>query len=433
MYRQTLNVLALEGLLGRLGRYMGRVLYYDCFAGISGDMNLAALVDLGVPLDYLQEKLALLPIGGEFDLIASAEAKNGICGTRLEVRLHDAHPAHHHHEHHHHHSCHSHSNRHRHFSDVREMIERSSLDQPVKDLSLRIFSLLAEAEAEVHGKPVDEVHFHEVGAVDSIVDIVGSSIAVNYLRIDKLISSTIELGSGVVRCAHGVMPVPAPATALLAKKFPSRLGGTDHEATTPTGAAFIAAAASGYDQPVGGRCVGTGIGIGHRDSDKLPNILRVLLYETEEEALPDDGVRDSVCRVVEANLDDMTPEHISCLAEHLFKAGAMDVWQEAIMMKKGRMGCKICALASAEHAPGLRRILFTHSTTFGLRELQVTKYELPRQSVVKSGRCGDVKVKQGFMDGRLLKEKPEFEDCRDLSEKHRMTIREITDTIQREY
>lgn len=405
---------------------MSRILYYDCFAGISGDMNLAALLDLGVPLDYIRENLAKLGIGEEYELQAEPTLKSGISGTKLTVHVH-----HHHHDDHGHGHGHHH---HRHFSDIREMIEASSLSDYVKQHSIAVFKVLAEAEGKVHGTEPDKVHFHEVGAVDSIVDIVASIIAIEYLKIDKLYSSTVELGSGTVHCAHGVMPVPAPATMLLSQSFPSSIGGTDHEATTPTGAAFLAAMADGFDPRLAGRCKAVGIGIGHRDSDKLPNILRVNLYETED-AKPDetDPATVSACAIVEANLDDMSPEHVSYLTDKLSEAGAMDVWQESIVMKKSRLGVKVCALGSMEKTPQLRHAFFVHSTTWGLRQIPLAKYELDREIVTGKTPYGDVRVKKACPQGMPIKEKAEFEDCRQLSEEHGVTIQQITDTIQREY
>lgn len=397
---------------------MSRVLYYDCFAGISGDMNLAALIGLGASADHIRAELAKLGMPGEYELHVEAAAKNGISGTSVHVHTHDHH--HGHGEGHHHH--------HRSFADIRRMIEDSALSDAVKQTSIRVFGVLAEAEGEVHGKPVDEVHFHEVGAVDSIVDIVGAAIALHDLNVDRIASSTVELGSGTVRCAHGVMPVPAPATSLLSRRFPSRIGGTDHEATTPTGAAWLAALADEFDPVLAGRCVAVGVGIGRRDSERLPNILRASLYETDGK-----GAGSVPCVIVEANIDDMTAEHLSHLATELSQAGTMDVWQEAIIMKKGRLGTKICALVAAEGAAAVRDLFFARSTTLGVREIPVSKYELDRDHVTRSSAYGEVRVKRALYDGSVIKEKPEFEDCRALSDAHGVSIREITDTIQREY
>lgn len=400
---------------------MSRVLYYDCFAGISGDMNLAALIALGVPAEHIRTELAKLGMPGEFELHVEPAIKNGISGTSVHVHAHD-------HDHDHHGHGDGHHHHHRSFADIRGMIGQSSLDEVVKATAIRVFAVLAEAEGEVHGKPADEVHFHEVGAVDSIVDIVGAAIALRYLDVDTIASSAVELGSGTVRCAHGVMPVPAPATSLLSRRFPSRIGGTDHEATTPTGAAWLAALADRFEPVLSGRCVAVGIGIGYRDSDRLPNILRISLYETEGQ-----GKGSIPCVIVEANIDDMTAEHLSHLTDQLAKAGAMDAWQQAIVMKKGRMGARVCALCSVERAAALRDIFLTHSTTLGVREIPVAKYELERDHVTRCCAYGEVRVKRGLYDGSVIKEKPEFDDCRALSDAHGVSIREITDTIQREY
>ena len=198
------------------------------------------------------------------------------------------------------------------------------MPEKVKSSAIGIFDIIARAEAQVHGRNIDEVHFHEVGAVDSIIDIVGAAICMDMLGVDKIVSSSVELGGGTVKCAHGVLPVPAPATAIISKAFPSK-----------TGAAIIAAFADSYDVPVSGKCLGTGIGIGHRECSELPNILRVLLYESPDK--PNSSEMDSVKMFeVCANIDDMTPEHVSALCSRLFKAGSLDVWQESIAMKKNR-------------------------------------------------------------------------------------------------
>lgn len=264
------------------------ILYYDCFSGISGDMNMAAMIDLGVDPRYLKAELDKLGLGAEFELKVSACACSGIKGTQVHVcqdgkpchadgHAHDlAHPHAHDHavanaaRHEHHHA------QHRNLAAIEAIIMSSGLKPEVKQTSLRIFGLIAKAEAKVHGKPVSEVHFHEVGATDSIVDIVGAAICFHALRVDAVWASAIELGSGFAHCAHGVMPVPAPATAEIVHGLPTTRGGTDHEATTPTGAAIIAALTSRFTSTPAMSTSKTGYGIGHRQSSR-PNMLRVYL------------------------------------------------------------------------------------------------------------------------------------------------------------
>ena len=281
-----------------------KILYYDCFAGISGDMNLAALIDLGVSPDYLKAELAKLAIDDEFELQCQPEKCNGIQGMQVHVRLNGQQHGHSHgHEHPHahgHENGHTHAGAsayvhdhsltqgshlpHRNLADITAIIEQSTLADPVKQTSLNIFRRIAEAEAKVHGKALEDVHFHEVGATDSIVDIVGAAICFHALDVDAVWSSPLELGGGFVRCAHGMMPVPAPATVEILHGIPTTRGRVEHEATTPTGAAIIAALAHAFKAAPAMTTLSTGYGIGHRQTER-PNMLRVHLAEVDEAAV----------------------------------------------------------------------------------------------------------------------------------------------------
>ncbi len=297
-------------------------------------------------------------------------------------------------------------------ADIRTLIETSALSNTVKRTALSIFTLLAEAEARVHGTTPEEVHFHEVGAVDSIIDIAGAAICLEMLRVDAVFTGPVELGSGTVTCQHGTMPVPAPATALLAKHFRATLNGTTHEATTPTGAAYIAALAQPVPSPLAGRITATGYGIGHRQGLPIPNILRVMLVETEEEETSPELLTE-LC----ANIDDMTPEQTAYLAEKLMEAGALDTWQESVCMKKGRLAVKVCALCLPEQTDRVREAFFRHSSTPGIRQHGMLRHILRRESSPVHTPHGTVHVKTSFMHGRPHYRKAEFEDCRILAEK----------------
>ena len=377
-----------------------RVLVYDCSAGISGDMNLAALIDLGADRDILERELSKLNVHGEWKLECRRAAQAGIHGTRVDVLAHE-----------HGHSGHSHEHHHRTMADIRRIITESELPDAVQKTALSIFSLLAEAEAHVHGTTPDQVHFHEVGAVDSIIDIVGAAICLDLLRADAVFTGPVELGGGRVTCQHGVMPVPAPATALLARHFQSTLNGTPHEATTPTGAAYIAAVAQPAPSPLSGRITASGYGIGHRQGLPLPNILRVMLVETEEQDTATERLTE-LC----ANIDDMTPEQTAYLAEKLMEAGALDAWQESICMKKGRLAFKICALCLPEHADRVRTAFFRNSSTPGIRQYDACRHILRRECSAVQTRHGTVGVKTSFMNGRPHHRTAEFEDCKALAE-----------------
>lgn len=377
-----------------------RALVYDCSAGISGDMNLAALIDLGADRESLERELSKLRVHGEWKLECSRAQQAGIQGTRIDVLTEEEG-----------HSVHGHEHHHRTMADIRSLIGKSGLSDAVKRTALSVFSLLAEAEARVHGTTPEEVHFHEVGAVDSIIDIVGAAICLELLRVNAVFTGPVELGSGAVTCRHGIMPVPAPATALLARHFQSTLNGTAHEATTPTGAAFIAAVARPVPSPLAGRITGTGYGVGHRQGLPLPNILRVMLVETEERETSTEQLTE-----LRANIDDMTPEQTSYLAEKLMEAGALDAWQESICMKKGRLAYKICALCLPEQTARVREAFFLHSSTPGIRQYDACRHILRRENGSVHTPYGAVSVKTSFMNGRPHHRKAEFEDCKALAE-----------------
>lgn len=384
-----------------------RILHYDCQAGISGDMNLAALIDLGVDESILREELDKLGLP-HWSWEVQKTMKTGLTGTLLKV--------HEEHEHEHEHSHAEHHHEHRHYADIVQLIQKSSLTESVQERAIAIFQVLAEAEAEVHGKTVDEVHFHEVGALDSIVDIVGAAIAIDLLKPDIITASRLELGGGSIHCAHGILPVPAPATALLVKNMPVCLGGTNHEATTPTGAAILATLVDQFEPAMSATLKSVGIGLGHRESAAMPNILRVMLLESSEELLAPTMLELS------CNIDDMTAEQLSYFTEQLFLAGACDVWQTPIVMKKGRLATMVSALCIPQSLEALKKCFFTQSSTLGLRESSVKRSQLERQSYERATPRGKVQVKTAFLEGNVLKEKVEFEDRARIAREHGESI-----------
>ena len=401
-----------------------RILHYDCFAGISGDMNLGALIDIGVDSKKLVAELEKLGIDS-WKLSVSREMRGGLSGVRVNVETPETHAGSHG-------EGHKHCHLHRSFADIKKIIGASSLSDSVKSRALTIFSYLAEAESSVHGVSPDDVRFHEVGAVDSIIDIVGCAVCYELLKIDSVSSSAVELGGGVVRCAHGLLPVPAPATAILAKKFPSKINGAMHECTTPTGAAIIAALAKSFDAPISGRIAAVGIGIGSRDFPELPNALRVLLYDTEE-ASPFGGGYPEGCSeetLIEfaANIDDMSAERISHLCGSLFAASALDVWQEGIFMKKGRAATKVCALARREDSKKILSTYFGNSSTLGVRCREVSRISLARESFFKKTPFGDLRAKRSFFNG-VAREKIEFDEIRKIADETGMGMEEILGKI----
>ncbi len=419
-----------------------KILYYDCFSGISGDMNLAAMVDLGVDKQYLIDELQKLHVSG-YSIHFENDQRKGIFGTRADVILENTDGNHHHHNHNEQHS-HDHTTKHqvynsqisvtnlkpdpqntihthdhnRNFSDIKLLIERSSLSNKVKEISVEIFRKIAVAEAHIHGKTIDEIHFHEVGAIDSIIDIVGAAICFDYLKPDKIISSAIQLGGGFVVCAHGTFPVPAPATLEILKSIPVKMGAVQVETTTPTGAAIIATLANEFNDQPGLSIEKVAYGIGHRDN-VIPNVLRVCLAN-----LVDDSDHQTAC-ITECNIDDMNPEMYEYVMDKLFEAGADDVYFQPIIMKKTRPAIKISVLSGIQLAAKVEQILLTETSTLGVRKYDVQKSMLKREIKKVETKWGFVHVKVGFLNGEVIKSKPEYVDCLAISRTNNIPLTEV--------
>jgi uncharacterized protein (TIGR00299 family) protein len=439
-----------------------KILYYDCFSGISGDMNLGALLDLGVSRETLISGLQKLNTGG-WRLEITRDQRHGITGTKVTVVTgdnqdqghssgHDRNHSHedeyshehdhnhdheheHNHEHDHHHGHdyghtsslnpdegHHHENRN--LADIEKIITGSGLAPEVKELAMKIFRKIAEAEAAVHDKPIDEIHFHEVGAIDSIVDIVGAAICLNEIGADRIYVSEIELGSGMVKCQHGLLPVPAPATARIIRGFPVHTGGVGFEATTPTGAAIIASVAEPLPPSVNFVILKSGYGIGHKNNPGRPNLLRVYLAETESE--PEKGHE---AKLVECNVDDMNPEMTEYISGRLFAAGAGDVWFTPVIMKKGRPAFTLSVICEAEQLDAVREIIFTESTTIGLRVSSFTKETLHREFEELDTRFGKVTIKKSYYNGRLVSVKPEAARCAAIAAATGLPMKEVMQEI----
>ena len=366
------------------------ILYYDCFAGISGDMHLAALLDLGLDYDELVLELAKLGLDG-YGVQASRATRRGIAGTQVRVVVDPKQPDR------------------RNLRQIEALIGASSLKDSVRARAVAVFRRLAQAEARIHDTSPDQIHFHEVGALDAIVDIVGGAIALERLHVDRVLCSPIELGSGVAHCAHGMLPVPAPATLELLKGAPVKLGAVPFEATTPTGAALLAAFVDEFVARPTLRVQRVGYGIGHRDGP-IPNVLRVLLGEASDE----EGEQNEFC-VLECNLDDMNPECYDHVLERLFAAGAHDVWLVPVLMKKNRPGMLLGVLCAPWLVPALTDVLLIETTTLGVRRHAVARTALKREVQRIATRYGEVAVKIAYHHGRPLRGKPEYEDCKRLA------------------
>lgn len=384
---------------------MSSILFYECFSGISGDMNLAAMLDLGVPQDHLERELQKLNLKG-YELKVTREARNSISGTRVDVLIG---PEHHH----------------RHLSDINRIIDDSRLDRQTKDLSKKIFLKVAVAEAKVHQIPIEKVHFHEVGAIDSIVDIVGAAICYKYLKVDKVISTPPELGGGMVKTAHGTLPVPAPATVEILKGIPVHRGGANFETTTPTGAAIIAAFATEFAIQGTFKILKTGYGIGHKQSD-IPNFLRVHLCE--EETGKDQKTEKAY--ILECNIDDMNPEWYDLVMEKLFNAGVQDVYLTHIIMKKNRPGVKLNVLCTGDMLEKVKYILLTETTTLGVRILPVEKSMLERRFTVLNTRFGEVRLKSAWLNGKMIRQKPEYDDCKKIAMENKLSLGQVMEEIE---
>jgi hypothetical protein len=384
-----------------------KILYLDCYAGISGDMTVGALLDLGVPLDHLRaelEKLGLPP--GSYELSTSRTERQHVAALKFDVAVNDYHT-------------------HRHYAGIDAMIADSGLSDPVKDSARRIFRRLAEAEAKVHGEAVEDVHFHEVGAIDSIIDIVGTAICLEYLGVETVSAAALPLGGGFIETSHGRLPVPAPATAELLKGLTVHGECGPGERVTPTGAAIIAALAGGFGKQPAMVLEKTGCGAGGKDFPDCPNILRAFLGGLVEKADKDDDVI-----VAESNIDDSTPEVLGYAMERLFEEGALDVFFTPIQMKKGRPGVKVSFLCRPGQLDHLSRLLLAETSAIGLRCYRADRIVLQRRIVEQQTEFGIVRFKQVIDgSGQLLRTSPEYEDCRRIARENEIPCREVMERL----
>ncbi|MEW5952926.1 MAG: nickel pincer cofactor biosynthesis protein LarC [Bacillota bacterium] len=387
-----------------------RVLYYDCFCGISGDMNLGALIDLGVDKDYLLRELSKLKL--EYEIKIKKDIKRGISGTRVNVFCESNH-----------HNDVIGRYSHRNLTDIENIINTSSLNSLIKKKSLDMFIRIAEAEAKVHGKSLYEVHFHEVGAIDSIIDIVGAAICLDYLKADKIIASSVQMGGGFVKCAHGIIPIPAPATVEILHGAPIKIGLVPCETTTPTGAAILAANADMFTDKIDFTVEKIGYGIGHRDLE-IPNVLRVYLGKDGKER-SEDGEERADQYILETNIDDMNPEIYSYIEEKLFEKGALDVFKTAIWMKKSRPAIKLSILFKEKQERDMLDVIFRETTALGVRKYKVEKIMLQRDFMQVKTQYGDVTVKNSYYQGMLVKYKPEYEDCKSIAREKNIPLAKV--------
>jgi pyridinium-3,5-bisthiocarboxylic acid mononucleotide nickel chelatase len=415
-----------------------KVLYFDCFAGAAGDMVLGALIDAGVKLEDVRRALGSLAISPT-TVWTERVTRTGISATKFCVRGEHA-PLDHAHDHerdhdHKHAHVHPHSvprtanhqppteERHHHvhrsLSDINRLIDGSALSRTGKDRAKELFNRLGEAEAAIHGTPIDQVHLHEVGALDSIIDIVGTVFAMESIGAARVVASPLNVGSGSVHSAHGVYPVPAPATARLLKNVPIYVGPQKVEMVTPTGALLVAGYAQEFGPVPAMRVAQIGYGAGHRDFADTPNVLRVLVGESDASASSHTIV------VIEAEIDDMNPQIFGVLMDRLLAQGALDVFYTPIQMKKNRPGTLLSVIAAPEAREALTATIFRETTTIGVRYRDMTRECLDRRTVTVTTSIGDVRIKVAARNGQVLNASPEFDDCVRLGAEHDVPAKNV--------
>ena len=387
--------------------------YFDCFSGISGDMTLGALIHLGVPTAWLKESIARLPLTG-FDIRVADVEYNGIRAKQVEVQA-------------------DHVHHHRHYSDIRLLIDNSPLPDPAKRMALSIFRRLAEAEAGVHGCLPEDVHFHEVGAVDAIVDVVGAALGFHYLGITEAVSAPVPTGRGFVDCRHGRLPVPAPATAALLQGVPTVGTDIEYELTTPTGAAIVTTAAASFGPRPAMSVSGIGYGAGRRNLEPGPNLLRIMLGESafEKPAQVNELMQDQVV-IAETSIDNMNPEFYGFVMDRLFEAGALDVAWISIQMKKNRPGTMLQALCPTERLGAIVNCILTETTSLGVRYYEARRYLLERDHVTFDSSFGRIPVKRIRCSRGALRYAPEYEVCRRIALEKGLPLRAVYEIVSKE-
>lgn len=407
---------------------MATVIYFDAFNGIAGDMILGALIDIGLPIEHLSRELDKLGLDG-YELRANRIDRQGLFGVDLKVVLWDEDKGGHHH--HHHESPgtgHSHGPRHHNFREIRELISASELKPEVRDRAILIFRKLAEAEASVHQSPVEDVHFHEVGAVDSLVDIVGACIGFDYFEVDEFYCSSVNLGSGVVTFSHGTWPVPAPATAELLRGFECHLDSVKAELTTPTGAAVVSALVDPTVEVPSVRFVKWGFGAGDRELPAIPNMLRLGLGEKPPQASASpqfEGACKENVLVLETNIDNMDPETLGHILGRVLNEGALDAYFTPIQMKKSRPGIQLSILCHPRERDRMLELVFRETTTLGVRSSLLERYALERDVRVVETEFGLVRFKVSKFRGEVVNATPEYDDLKRVASETGLPLKEI--------
>jgi pyridinium-3,5-bisthiocarboxylic acid mononucleotide nickel chelatase len=381
--------------------------YFDCFSGISGDMTLGALIDLGVPSAWVKEMVSKLPLAG-FDIRESSVSRNGIYAKRIDVVVDESQPR-------------------RDYREIKELIEKGALSDRVRCISLDILERIAVAESRIHNTPKDHVHFHEVGGVDAIVDIVGTALCVEYLNIGRVVSSKIPHGTGFADSMHGIIPIPAPATLAILQGVPTYGTGIPFELVTPTGAAIITALADSFDIMPEMNTEKVGYGSGQRILESRPNLLRVVLGKDLSASEKYTGLLEDDIIVIETNIDDMNPEWFGYVMDRLQEDGALDVCWIPVQMKKNRPGTLVQVLCRGERKEAMLKMLLTETTSLGVRIYEAHRYLLEREARIISTPCGDIQVKRIKNPDGTFRIVPEFDSCKKVAMEKKIPIRSVYD------
>lgn len=388
-----------------------KIAYFDCFSGISGDMTVGALLDAGLKIETLEKELKKLGLSG-YQLEVNKVTKKGISATKFKVKIKE-------------------EGVERRFKDILTILEESKLDEEIKKETKKIFFNIAKAESKIHQKDIDKIHFHEIGGLDSIIDITSAVIGIKTLGIDEIYSSALPVGKGFVKCAHGVIPVPAPATLELLKNIPTYSGGIESEMITPTGAAIISTLAKSFGKRPLMKIERIGYGAGEKEFT-IPNLLRVCIGEKtlKDENLKDDYVSDEVV-LIETNIDDMNPEFYDYIMDQLFSQGALDVFLTPIQMKKNRPAHMLSIIVYEQNLKEILEVLFSESTTLGVRVREIKRLRLNQQNFMAETKYGKIKVKVGMFKGEIKNIAPEYEDCKKMAKQHQVPLKEVYEEVKK--
>ena len=382
-----------------------KIAYFDCFSGISGDMTVGALLDAGLKIETLEEELKKLGLSG-YQLEVNKVVKKGISATKFNVKIKE-------------------EGMERRFKDILTILEKSKLDEEIKKETKKIFFNIAQAESKIHQKDIDKIHFHEIGGLDSIIDITSAVIGIKTLGIEEIHSSALPVGKGFVKCAHGVIPVPAPATLELLKNIPTYSGGIESEMITPTGAAIISTLTKSFRKRPLMKIEKIGYGAGEKEFT-IPNLLRVSIGEkiAKDEDFKDDYIRDEAV-LIETNIDDINPEFYDYIVEKLFSQGVLDVFLTPIQMKKNRPAHMLSIIVYEQNLKEILEVLFSESTSLGIRIREIKRLRLTQQNFIAETKYGKIKVKVGMFKGEIKNIAPEYEDCKKIAKQHQIPLKEV--------